>query len=129
MPIVTPTRREKLPEVPHLPPEELRVLSNRYAALKHKALKRGVAFPWPKFSGYLETVLSLAPAGYIPSEFRITHGEGFDFRPESMVIKRKGGEASLNGIEAELAVRLLTEDTWRSLSELAHESELAAAAV
>jgi hypothetical protein len=35
----------------------------------------------------------------------------------------------MTGIEAELAVRLLTEDTWRELGELAHESELAAAAV
>lgn len=34
----------------------------------------------------------------------------------------------MNGIEAELAVRLLTEDDWRELSELTHEAELAAAA-
>jgi hypothetical protein len=128
MPIVTPTRREKLPEVPHLPPEELRTLANRYSAIKHKALKRGVDFPWPKFSQYLETVLSRAPANYVPSEFRITHGEGFDFRPEAMVIKRKGGQDPMAGIEAELAVRLLTEDDWRELSELTHEAELAAAA-
>lgn len=127
MAIVTPTRREKLPES-FLPPEELRTLANRHSAIKHKALKRGVDFPWPKFSQYLEVVLARAPADYVPSEFRITHGEGFDFRPEALVIKRKGGQDPRTGIEAELAVRLLTEDDWRELGELAHEAELAAAA-
>jgi hypothetical protein len=127
MDITTPTRREKLPEVPHLPQEELRILANRYSAIKHKSLKRGVEFPWPKFSQYLEVVLARAPANYVPSEFRITHGAGFDFTPEAMTIKRKGGHDPMTRIEAELAVKLLTEDGWRDLSEMAHESELAAA--
>jgi len=126
MDITAPTRREKLPES-HLPQEELRTLANRHSAIKHKAKAKGVDFPWPKFSDYLQVVLARAPANYVPSEFRITHGEGFDFRPEALIIKRKGGHDPMTRIEAELAVKLLTEDGWRDLSEMAHESELAAA--
>jgi hypothetical protein len=117
--------RERLP-VCHLPPEELRLLSSRHSAMKHKAAARGIEFPWPRFSQYLGVILGKAPAGYRPSEFRIKHGpEGYDFRPEALEIRRKGGSVDpARAVEAELAVKLLTEEG--ELDQLAWEAELAA---
>jgi hypothetical protein len=117
--------RERLPECGISKPE-LRILASRFSALQNKARKKGVQFPWTKFSQYLEVVLEKAPAGYVPSEFRIKHGpEGYDFRPEVLEIRRKGGSVDpARAVEAELAVKLLTEEG--DLDQLAWEAEIAA---
>jgi hypothetical protein len=118
-------RRERLP-VSYLSTEETRLLASRYSAIKNKAKARGVAFPWPKFSDYLRLILELAPADYQPSQYRISHGEGYDFSPGAIRFKRKGGEPTTGCTEAELAVALLT--TEGDLDQLVLNAEVAAGA-
>lgn len=120
----TTQQRERLPDC-YIPKDELRILASRHAAVKNKATKKGLEFPWPKFSQYLEVVLEKAPSDYMPSTHRIRHGDGYDFRPEALEVRRKGGSIDpARAVEAELAIKLLTEEG--ELDQLAWAAELAA---
>jgi hypothetical protein len=116
-------RRERLP-VSYLSTEETRLLASRHAAIKNKAKVRGVEFPWPKFSDYLRMILELAPSDYLPSNYRISHGSGYDFSPSSLRFKRKGSDPSEASTEAELVSLLFT--TEGDLDQLVREAEIAA---
>lgn len=119
-------RRERLP-VSRLSDEESRLLYSRYSAAKNKATTRGLDFPWPRFADYLETVLELAPSDYLPSTYRISYGEGYDFSPGKMKFSRKGGgEPPQSHVIAEMTRLLLTQDG--DLDELAREAQISAIA-